>query len=176
VAHGGKLYKSVLLPRLGSEAAAKDALAETYTKAVRRFGQFRWQGVGIYPWLRIIGLRVALDMLRARGRLVLWDEEDIDRELDREESEPTVDQKLAGLHDEQAARAKVLEALSSIHPRYARAIRVRLLEERSREDAASVFEVSPATFDVLFHRAMGALKKHLEARSATEAPAGRERP
>jgi RNA polymerase sigma-70 factor (ECF subfamily) len=115
-------------------------------------------------------------MLRARGRLALWDDEDIARELDRAESEPTIDEKLAVLHDERAARAKVLEALSSIHPRYARAIRVRLLEEQSREDAASLFEVSPATFDVLFHRAMGALKKHLEARSAKEAPAERERP
>src|ERR1019366_2445312 len=56
LAHGGTLYRTVLLPRLGSEAAAKDALAETYAKAVARIGQFQWQGVGFYPWLRMIGL------------------------------------------------------------------------------------------------------------------------
>src|ERR1700723_1779796 len=52
LAHGGTLYRTVLLPRLGSEAAAKDALAETYAKAVARIGQFQWQGGGLYPWVR----------------------------------------------------------------------------------------------------------------------------
>src|SRR5215472_758571 len=55
--HGPALYRSVLLPRLGSEAAAKDALGETYAKVVERIGQFRWQNVGFYPWLRMVGLR-----------------------------------------------------------------------------------------------------------------------
>src|SRR5580704_3913071 len=73
---GPTLYRSVLLPRLGSEAAAKDALSETYTKVIERIGQFRWQGVGFYPWLRVVALRVAIDALRARRRLVLWKAED----------------------------------------------------------------------------------------------------
>ena len=64
--HGPSLYRSVLLPRLGSEAAAKDALSETYAKVVERIGQFRWQNVGFYPWLRVVALRVALDHLRAQ--------------------------------------------------------------------------------------------------------------
>jgi RNA polymerase sigma factor (sigma-70 family) len=162
LAHGGTLYRTVLLPRLGSEAAAKDALAETYAKAVARIGQFQWQGVGFYPWLRIIGLRVAIDMLRARGKMMLWEEEDVARELDRAETETPTDQRLTAHNDAQAARAKVEDALGRIHPRYARAIRVRLLEEQPREDAARLLEVTPATFDVLFHRALGALKKHLE--------------
>jgi RNA polymerase sigma-70 factor (ECF subfamily) len=174
LAHGGVLYRTVLLPRLGAEAAAKDALAETYAKAVARIGQFQWQGVGFYPWLRMIGLRVAIDMLRARGKFLVWEEDDVARELDRAHDEPATDQRLTAHHDAHAARAKVEHALGCINPRYARAIRIRLLEEQTREDAARLLEVTPATFDVLFHRALGALKKHLEA--AADEPDGGTRP
>ena len=161
VAYGPTLYRSVLLPRLGSEAAAKDALAETYAKVVERIGQFTWQGVGLYPWVRTVALRVAIDMLRARTRVVLWDAEDVAAELDRELEVAPADQRLSAMRDEKAARDKVAAALLRIHPRYARAIQVRLLDEETREEAARILEVTPATFDVLLHRALSALRKDL---------------
>ena len=164
VKYGPVLYRSVLLPRLGSEAAAKDALGETYAKVVERIGQFTWQGGGLYPWLRTVALRVAIDMLRGRARVVLWTEDDLAREMDRGDDAAPTDQRLGALRDERAAREKVLAALERIHPRYARAIRVRLLEEQPREEAARILGVTPATFDVLLHRAIAALKKDLSER------------
>jgi RNA polymerase sigma-70 factor (ECF subfamily) len=80
--YGPSLYRNVLLPRLGSEAAAKDALAEAYARVVEKIDRFTWQNVGFYPWLRTVALRVALDQLRARKRLVVWEAEDIEREVD----------------------------------------------------------------------------------------------
>src|SRR5262245_37996577 len=56
--YGPILYRSVLLPRLGSDALAQDALAETYARVVERFAQFQWQSCGVYPWLRVIALRI----------------------------------------------------------------------------------------------------------------------
>ena len=159
--HGPALYRSVLLPRLGSEAAAKDALGETYAKVVERIGKFTWQGVGFYPWLRTIALRVALDQLRARKRVLVWEAEDVEREVDQSASATPVDQTLSDRRDAAAARARVEEALGRIHPRYARALRLRVLEERPREEVATEMEVTPATFDVLLHRATAALKKAL---------------
>lgn len=161
VAHGPTLYRTVLLPRLGGEAAAKDALAETYAKVIERIGQFTWQGVGVYPWLRTVALRVALDMLRARSRVVFWEEADLAREIERCAVDAPVDARLSALRDEKAAREKVTAALTRIHPRYARAIQLRLLDEQPREEVARLLEVTPATFDVLLHRALGALKKDL---------------
>jgi RNA polymerase sigma-70 factor (ECF subfamily) len=38
-----------------------------------------------------------------------------------------------------------------------------VLEERPRDEVAAALEVTPATFDVLLHRAIAALKKTLEA-------------
>jgi len=170
--HGPALYRSVLLPRLGSEAAAKDALAETYAKVVERIDRFTWQNVGFYPWLRTVALRIALDHLRAKKRMVFWEPEDVERSLDESEnaaegSEQALDER----RDREAARSKVEEALERIHPRYARAVRLRVLEERPREEVAALLEVTPATFDVLLHRAIAALKKALQG--AKEGPESR---
>ena len=166
--HGASLYRSVLLPRLGSEAAAKDALAETYARVVAKIDRFTWQNVGFYPWLRTVALRVALDALRARKRLVLWEAEDVEREVNAASTQTPVDQHVSDRRDREAAKAKVEAALEKIHPRYARAIRLRVLEERPREEVAALLEVSPATFDVLLHRAIAALKKHVSRPSDDE--------
>ena len=158
--YGPRLYRSVLLPRLGSAAAAEEALSATYMKVVERFDQFTWQSVGVYPWLRAVALRVALDQLRARKREVLFEPADVEREIDaagRESREAEVIEQ----HDLAHARSRVVALLGRLNPRYATAIRLRVLEERSREEAAKELEVSVATFDVVLHRAMAALKKAL---------------
>jgi RNA polymerase sigma-70 factor (ECF subfamily) len=159
--YGPNLYAHVLLPRLGSEAAAQDALGEVYAKVVERLDKFTWQGVGIYPWLRTVAMRVALDQLRARKRTVLWEADAIEREVDKDSTATPVDQQLSDRRDREAARARVEAALGRMHPRYARALRLRVLEERPREEVAATLEVTPATFDVLLHRAVAALRKAL---------------
>jgi RNA polymerase sigma-70 factor (ECF subfamily) len=175
-AHGPALYRSVLLPRLGSEAAARDALSEVYAKVVERIDRFTWQNVGFWPWLRTVALRVALDHLRARRRLLLWDAEDVEREVDAAQTTTPIDQRLGEHRERQAARAKVEEALARIHPRYARAIRLRVLEERTREDVARELDVTTATFDVVLHRAMQALRKALGAPEEPRPGPARGRP
>jgi RNA polymerase sigma factor (sigma-70 family) len=159
--HGPALYRSVLLPRLGSEAAAQDALSEVYTRVVERIGGFTWQGTGIWPWLRTVGLHVAIDQLRGRRRVVLWTAEDVAREVDEKIASEPVDQVLSEHRDRQAARAKVTAALDRLHARYAQAIRLRVLDERPREEVARTLGVTPATFDVVLHRALRALRKVL---------------
>ncbi len=160
--HGAALYASVLLPRLGSEAAAKDALAETYAKVVERLDRFKWQNVGFYPWLRMVALRIAIDALRARKRMVLWEAEDIQREVDASQTTTPLDQAVQEKRDREAARVRVDAALQKIHARYAQAIRLRVIEEKPREEVATELGVTPATFDVLLHRATAALRKALQ--------------
>ncbi|MBX3212677.1 MAG: sigma-70 family RNA polymerase sigma factor [Labilithrix sp.] len=162
--HGPGLYRSVLLPRLGSEAAAKEALSETYAKVVVNIGKFVWQNVGFYPWLRTVALRVALDQLRAKKRLVLFEEDDLAREVDAAQTATPVEQQISDHRDREAARAKVEAALARINPRYARAIRLRVLDEKPRDEVAAELGVTPATFDVLLHRAIASLKKALGER------------
>src|SRR3954468_11486350 len=85
--HGPRLYRAVLLPRLGNPALAEEALSLTYLRVIERIGKFEWQSVGIYPWLRVVALRIALDQLRARRREVLFDAADLEREVDQAERE-----------------------------------------------------------------------------------------
>jgi len=110
-----------------------------------------------------IAFRVAIDVLRGRSRVLFWDEDDLAKELDRESGDAPTDQRLVALRDERAAREKVKAALDRIHPRYARVIQLRLLDEEPREDAARILGVTLATFDVLLHRSIQALKKDLAA-------------
>ena len=164
--HGPRLYRTVLLPRLGSSAAAEDALSRTYVKVLERFEQFTWQSVGVYPWLRVVALHVALDFLRARKRELLFEPADVERELDGAERD-TREAEALERHDLAFAKRRVSELLGRINPRYADAIRLRVLEERPREEAALTLGVSVATFDVVLHRAMAALRKAL-AEGGTE--------
>lgn len=157
--HGPRLYRAVLLPRLGSVAAAEEALGVTYLKVVERFEQFRWQAVGVYPWLRVVALHVALDSLRRSKRETIFKPEDLERELDASDlSREAAESEAAELA---FARQRVIDVLGRLNPRYARALTLRILEERPREACAAELGVSPATFDVVLHRAVAALKKEL---------------
>ena len=156
--HGPRLYRSVLLPRLGSADAAEEALAVTYAKVVERFSKFEWQDVGVYPWLRMVAMHVAIDMLRSRKREILFEPADLERELDDSHREAASAEQLEE-YDLEAARRRVAELLDRIHPRYADAIRLRVLDARTREDAAQQLGVSLGTFDVVLHRALSALRK-----------------
>ncbi|MEM6786580.1 MAG: RNA polymerase sigma factor [Myxococcota bacterium] len=165
--YGPILYRSVLLPRLGSEAAAQDALADTYVRVVERFHQFEWRGCGVYPWLRVVAMRIALDQLRRRKRETLFEPEDLTRAVERAERDldvPDLDVALCEKRDRAEARRKLDEALASINARYARAITLRVLEEKTREEAAAALEVTVSTFDVVLHRALTALKKSIRKR------------
>lgn len=174
--YGPTLYRTVLLPRLGSEAAAQDALGETYARVVERFGKFEWQGCGVYPWLRVVAMRLALDALRSRRRETLFDPSDLEREIDASERDLTSrgEVELCERRDLAEARERVHQALAQLHPRYAAAIRLRILEERPREEVAQALGVSVATFDVVLHRSLAALKKSLGA-ATTPVLAVRER-
>ena len=158
---GPMLFRSVLLPRLGSTAAAEQALGDTYLRVVERITTFEWQGCGIYPWLRMVALHVAVDLFarvgaRSSSTLMISSGKRVlgagplARRSDR-----FADQR----RDLDAARSTLERALEKINPRYASAIRLRIIEERPREEVAQTLGVSTATFDVVLHRAMTALRK-----------------
>jgi RNA polymerase sigma-70 factor (ECF subfamily) len=164
---GPMLFRSVLLPRLGNTAAAEQALGDTYLRVVERIGSFEWQGCGIYPWLRMVALHVAVDLLRARKREVLFEPDDLQREAEAAEqdlSDGDLTDSLIERRDLDAARSTLERALEKINPRYASAIRLRIIEERPREEVAQALGVSTATFDVVLHRAMTALRKAIAPR------------
>lgn len=167
--HGPRLYRCVLLPRLGRKADAEEALSVTYGRIVERFAQFEWQDSGIYPWMRVIALHVAIDLLRREKRERLFEPEDLEQTLEaaRRESEAAAEE--LERRDLEYARRRVLDLLDRLSPRYQDAIRMRVLEGQSRAECAAALGISVANFDVLLHRAMAGLKKELGQNPETAA-------
>ena len=151
------LLSFVILPRVGPEAA-EDVLAETFRTAWDRIPEFEWRGTGLLHWLSAIAKRKALEHGRRRRR-------DADREaeppplFDPPDDAPTAEAEMIRLETLRALGGRVKKTLAALPPRYAEALRLRLLEGRPRLECAGLLAVSPATFDVLLHRASKAFAK-----------------
>jgi RNA polymerase sigma-70 factor (ECF subfamily) len=149
------LYRRVLLPRLGDAAAAEDALVETFRKAFERVESYQDRGKGLWPYLATIASNQAHDVHRERAR--------------RGRALASFAALLAPLEDPGASqedgprlaalRAAIERVLAALNPRYRRAIELRFLEEREREDCARVLEVKLGTFDVLLLRALRSFRQ-----------------
>jgi RNA polymerase sigma-70 factor (ECF subfamily) len=65
--HTPRLFLVVLRLVGGVEEDAEDVVQETWLKAAERLGSFRWEAA-FASWLTAIGINVALETLRRRGR------------------------------------------------------------------------------------------------------------
>jgi RNA polymerase sigma factor (sigma-70 family) len=148
------LYRRVLLPRLGEPAAAEDALAETFRKAFQHLqnGRFSDQGKGLWPYLTTIATNQTHDLHRQQTRQgrALAGFASLMEMLPRGES---------GEDEAPSLRPAVTGVLARLNARYQRAIELRFMEERSRDECARILEVKLGTFDVLLLRALRAFRQ-----------------
>jgi len=156
--YGDKLYRAVILPRLPNPELAEDVLKDTFRLAMERIHQFRLEDRSIWFWLRRIASNRAIDVHRARQRARKFQEkhdheETADRTMGRPPPRPDRAPEIA------ETKAMVELSLSRMNPRYAMALRLRLIEDRDREECAALMDVKVGTFDVLLHRACKAFKK-----------------
>jgi RNA polymerase sigma factor (sigma-70 family) len=148
------LYRQVLLPRLGEPAAAEDALAETFRKAFQQLqdGRYTDQGKGLWPYLATIATNQTHDLHREqtrRGRAL----------AEFAALLQMLPASTPGGDDATALRSAVGHTLVRLNERYRRAIELRFIEERAREDCAAALAVKLETFDVLLLRALRAFRK-----------------
>ncbi len=150
---GEPLYRKVILPRVGRVELAEDVLRDTFRTALERIDTFRLEDRSIYFWLRRIAINKAMDVHRADAR-----RQRLSDALAREQVvDPPADPHAAV--DRAETRELVHEALERLNPRYATALRLRLLEGRSRADCAEAMGVTVGNFDVILHRAARAFRK-----------------
>ena len=158
-AYASSIYTQILLPRLGNEEAAEDALAETFRSALERLHQFQDQGRGIWPWLVRIARNKANDIHRKHARTgrALTSFEHLMAPIS---SEAPLPESQASYNElQERLRKSVYEVLERINPRYRRAIELRFLDDRSRQHCADEMGVKLGTFDVLLLRALRAFRK-----------------
>lgn len=153
--YGDPIYRAVLV-RLPVPELAEDVLRETFRTCLEKIATFTWQGRSIWFWLHRIAVNKAMDAHRRHKR---------DQHLaDRVQAEPAgvvvadATEPDRGLEVDDTAR-EVQVSLSRLNPRYADVLRMRLLEERSREDCAAEMGITLANLDVLLHRACKAFRK-----------------
>jgi RNA polymerase sigma factor (sigma-70 family) len=152
-AFAARLYRVILLPRLGDARAAEDALADTFTTALERLDQYQAREVSIWFWLARIAVNKANDRHRAsaRGGRALASYHRLLEPLGEVEAEEEIDPVLLS--------SRIRATLEQLNERYRRAVELRFLEGRSRPECADALAVRVPTFDVLLLRALRAFRR-----------------
>jgi RNA polymerase sigma-70 factor (ECF subfamily) len=152
--YGEKLYRQAILPRLPIPELAQDVLKDTFKTALEKIEQFHFQDRSIFFWLRRIAINRAIDVHRAHSR-----QRDIEKrvapEIVMSQQPPSPD--MAPENEE--TKAQVEKALQLLNPRYAEALRLRLLQDEDRDVCAEKMGVTIGNFDVILHRACKAFRK-----------------
>jgi RNA polymerase sigma-70 factor (ECF subfamily) len=154
------LHAAVILPRVGDPADSDEILRDTLSRAAERLDTFKWTGAGFYPWLRQIAMNLVIDRARRMQRRTR-----AENELERQAAvvQPLhhagAEELLIEQQERTVAMRALEQAMGTLNDRYRRAIEMRLLEERPREECAEALGVTVGNFDVIFHRALGALRK-----------------
>ena len=154
--YGDPLYRLAILPRLPVLDLAEDVLALSFARAMERIHQFRPEGKSIFFWMRRIAINLAMDTHRRhsaqqRMHARLQQEQNV---IPLHSSTPSPDRE----SDLSEVRELIEEALEELNPRYAQALRLRLLEDKDRSECAEILGITLGNFDVLFHRAAKAFR------------------
>ena len=154
--YGDLLYRQAILPRVPVRELAEDCLRDTFRTALEKIHTFQISDRSVFFWLRRIAVNKAIDVHRRTRR---------DRALAeavKAEAESPVTARPArpdrGLEVEDTRRM-VETSLSRLNERYATALRLRLIEDRPREECARILGVKMGNFDVILHRAAKAFRK-----------------
>lgn len=159
-AYAGTIYSYVLVPMLGDKDDAHDCLRETFLSAHKALPNYTYKESGIYGWLKVLAKNKARDLLRASGRRQRL------RGAFSEHVEVLGGPAATSAGEEEVLRsqlrAQIETVLERMNPRYATVLRLRLLEERGREECAGILEVKIGTLDVLLFRACKAFRQACE--------------
>lgn len=154
--YGDRLFRQAILPRLPIRELAEDVLRDTFRLAIERIDQFQLIDRSIYYWLRRIAINRAIDVHRAHARQQkLEDSAAAEPSYSAGSSIPSPDRGQALAE----TRALIEESLAVLNPRFAQALRLRLLEDRDREECAEIMGVTTGNFDVILHRAIKAFRE-----------------
>jgi RNA polymerase sigma-70 factor (ECF subfamily) len=156
-----KLYREVLMPKLGHAQLAEDALADTFSSFLEHHAQLEVRDQSLMAWLARVATNKALDMHRKRASLL--------RSLASFESligpltaSPTTDGTYEDRELRELSALQVARTLEALNPRYRRALELRFFQDEPRERCAELLEVKLGTFDVLLLRALRAFRREWE--------------
>ena len=157
------LVREVIGPIVVQRAACEDVLRETFLVALERPSALA--AGRVFPWLATIARNKALDRRRRLATEGRFQSLLVSELALAEAALPNPESEVVHAEARALTRAEVNAVLEQMNPRYAAALRARLLEELSRERCAAQFEVTVGTFDVLFFRACRQFRQLYEERA-----------
>ncbi len=163
--YASPLYATVILPRIGNQAAAEDVLRDTMMTAVEKLDKFRWQGKSIYVWLRQIAVNKVYDVHRRTKRSQKLADAMAVEMPTRTAPEARADARLIAEEDRRINRTRIADTIAKLPERYQLALKLRLIEELSREECARRMDVTIGNFDVIFFRAVRSFRKRFGDRA-----------
>ena len=140
---------------VGDRTAADDLLQETLTRMGRGLAGFAGRS-SAKTWAFSIATRVAADYLRSPGRSIQIVE--IDDATQRQDTEPTIDERL--VVDEMSACVR--QVVASLPEDYRAALVLHELQGLTAEETAEICGCSLATAKIRVHRARLRLKEALK--------------
>lgn len=146
---------SLVYATLHDRGDAQDITQETFLRALRHLEQFQQRGAPFHAYLATI----ARNLIRDRWRRPVSASASLQQV---ELMEPDSTDRAVISSDEQDYLREVLAGLPSD---YQTVIRLRVLEERSTEEVASLMRRSPGAVRVLQHRAIAALRAQFDKES-----------
>ncbi len=150
------LYRTVIYPRVRDEALAQDVLQDTFMLALEKISDFEWTDRSVFFWLRMIAINKSRELMSAAARHRPVDNVTLDFFPDNS-YQPEKAALASDYAQELAGRIK--DVLNDINERYREAIKLRLVEKKSREESAKSIGVTVETFDVVFFRACKSFRK-----------------
>ncbi len=150
------LFRTVIFPRVKDVTVSEEILQDTFLLALEKISEFRWEERSIFFWLRMIAINKVREWVAGTARTASVDSSVLDFQPDN-----TYQPEAQVISEDYSAdlSKKIDQILDKIHERYSGAIRLRLLEKKSREECAAALGVSVETFDVVFFRACKAFRK-----------------
>ena len=154
---GIQIFRSVILARMPDVDQAEDVLWNTFRIVFEKIEQFQNFDRSIFFWIRRIAINLVIDAYRKRVKQSKIAESILARDALSEVMSVPASSPDQGLIDRDA-RALIELSLSRLNTRYAQALRLRLLEDKDREECAEIMGVRVGNFDVIFHRACSAFR------------------
>ena len=151
--YSGRIY-AFAHRRTWTREAAEDVTAATFERAYRHLDRFDTSGAGFGPWLFRIAANELVDHYRREGRVRTGRGQ---RALRALTDDSTIDDVESIERAEDVQR--MLEAMSTLRPRYQEALSLRYLAELDADDAAKAMGCTKPVLAVTLHRALGALRR-----------------
>ncbi len=167
-----KRFEDVAMPHLdavyrmarrlaSSEAEAEDLVQETYTRALKGFGQFELREFGAKPWLfKILHNQFYTHAGRSRRQPTLLDDVDFDN-FTAELDDAQLDDISADSFDWDSCDEELKHAMEELQPEYRTVLLLWALEDLSYKEIAEVCRCAVGTVMSRLYRARQLLGQKL---------------